>query len=545
MATSADPERQRSAEPAAPATKGVVLVHGIGDQRQSDTLLDIGEPLFDWLARWHEASGAAGPRLGRAELHFSAQAEAAAVSNAVIHLPNGDCWVLMEGWWNASNRRPRFAEMAPWAARHPVQVGVALARSFRRRLDGCERDAASVGPVLRRLLALYTLATLIVYAIAALVGTPIALLLLFLAQLPIPALRSALLRALQPFIEINLGDFRTLLENEIEAGNIRQRLAGVVERLVADYGCAEVTIVAHSGGAVASFDLLTDPSRGELVAPVRKLITVGAGLNKAWLLAPRLARLRRQLPRHIHWVDLWASFDAVPVGWLTPPPDLDTPIFAPADEIVAAHGLAPRSDPNPFPLCREPADEDAPSGRYWPESVKVTNELSLLTDHGGYWSNDEEVLMRLAAEIDSDRHQDSRFWPGGAEAADAAVRRRRERVIALASLRALFVTAWFGTTVGSFRPLARLLRPYVARVPLPAWLRRFAAGREQGAVNSLVAALLPGLLFILAFRVVRFRWEWWDRRERAATLQRTVASRPALAGASPDVPSPVVPISVR
>jgi hypothetical protein len=37
---SADPER-----------RCVLIVHGVGEQRKSDTLLYVGSPLFDWAMR--------------------------------------------------------------------------------------------------------------------------------------------------------------------------------------------------------------------------------------------------------------------------------------------------------------------------------------------------------------------------------------------------------------------------------------------------------------------------------------------------------------
>ena len=38
-----------------PARHGVLFVHGLGEQRQSETLLWFGSPLVDWLSRWYQA----------------------------------------------------------------------------------------------------------------------------------------------------------------------------------------------------------------------------------------------------------------------------------------------------------------------------------------------------------------------------------------------------------------------------------------------------------------------------------------------------------
>ena len=37
--------------------------------------------------------------------------------------------------------------------------------------------------------------------------------------------------------------------------------------------------------------------------------------------------------------------------------------------------------------------------------------MNVVTDHGGYFANEEQVLTRLAAEISAERHTDSAFWP--------------------------------------------------------------------------------------------------------------------------------------
>jgi hypothetical protein len=70
--------------------------------------------------------------------------------------------------------------------------------------------------------------------------------------------------------------------------------------------------------------------------------------------------------------------------------------------------------------------------------------MSLLGDHGAYWENDEQVLIRIAAEIDADFHQDSPYWRGDGviesgkryvEPLRRAIRARRERVAVLALAR--------------------------------------------------------------------------------------------------------------
>ena len=186
-----------------------------------------------------------------------------------------------------------------------------------------------------------------------------------------------------------------------------------------------MTVVAHSAGAVVSYAMLTDPACVGTAARVRKLITLGSGLNKAWDIAPGLPR-QRALPGHIHWLDLWASYDPVAAGWLEPPlvaaagrpPGARARIFVPDPEVVVAQRLTPRVSPDPYAgpdPAAEPAKGAAPAPPiFWPVSEQVTNRMNVLSDHGGYWANDEQVLVRLAAEIDADFYRDSPFWTGDA-----------------------------------------------------------------------------------------------------------------------------------
>src|SRR2546423_12112712 len=102
-------QRYASAVDARPAgvRRGVVFVHGVGDQRQSDTLLDFGGPLFDWLQRWYASRDEPGPTLSEVQLRFKPVDDGGPdePARAGGEWPNGDAWVFAGAWWAASNRR--------------------------------------------------------------------------------------------------------------------------------------------------------------------------------------------------------------------------------------------------------------------------------------------------------------------------------------------------------------------------------------------------------------------------------------------------------
>jgi hypothetical protein len=44
--------QQADAPVSKPHTFGILLVHGIAEQPEEETLLGFGEPVIDWLNRW-------------------------------------------------------------------------------------------------------------------------------------------------------------------------------------------------------------------------------------------------------------------------------------------------------------------------------------------------------------------------------------------------------------------------------------------------------------------------------------------------------------
>lgn len=540
-----------AAEPGERATErrrhGVVFVHGVGDQRKSDTLLDFGEPVLDWLTSWYRARGESAPQLSSVALSFSPidVGETDSLPRATLLLPNGDSWVLAEAWWAASNRRPGFLTMIRWSGRHLgeilIQLWWAAHQRFHRWLHP-RPDSTDPSFLARFIDLLNCLGLLVLYPAGAVVGYPALLVLMVLAQVPVRAVQDfVLLKLVRPFLEINAGEFRTYLVDELQAANMRRRVAEAVSWLAVREGCDDVTIVAHSEGAVVSFGMLADPT---LLAArhVRKLITFGAGLNKAWQIEPGLERLHGPIPDHIHWLDIWSSYDPVPAGWLQPrvPGGGWAPIFRPSKAVVDEQHLTARDDPNPYAETDSASGETPPAPDvYWPASEQVTNEMNVLADHGAYFENDEQVLVRLAAEIDSPYYRDSRFWRAELR---GAVLDRRERVSVLAAGRAIAVLAalaaigrlWWDLAaqgVGWWDGLSQVPPGAMTAQPIVAslnWLRELIA-----PVPPLSASLEP--LLVLPFWLLgalvssipswalfsgwrAFGWEPWDRRERKAAI---------------------------
>ena len=120
-----------SADSGRPARHGVVFVHGVGEQRKSDTLLDFGGPVLRFLQRWHQAREATGPVLQAVNLSFApvdvgrTDEQSAALLNVGL-----DTWVLTEAWWATSNRRPGLGTMLRWSWAYLAGFPASLQRYY-------------------------------------------------------------------------------------------------------------------------------------------------------------------------------------------------------------------------------------------------------------------------------------------------------------------------------------------------------------------------------------------------------------------------------
>ncbi len=249
------------------------------------------------------------------------------------------------------------------------------------------------------------------------------------------------------------GDLPILIDDPVQSANVRERLARSIDGLVAD-GCDAIVIVAHSGGALVSFEFLLDPAYATL--PVDKLITLGQGLGLAWRLAAEpdveaidaghrlVGNLARARPG-LRWVDVWATYDPAPAGPLPArggiaPGDADDDVAAGAPIVVAT--ADPATDGWLLQSDVGATDPDPVAPTITVESRPVTNQMNVLTDHGGYWANPEGFLVPLVRHLDAARGgaSDSRFYRDRTDRA-RRILWRRQRVGALAAWGWLCTTA--------------------------------------------------------------------------------------------------------
>jgi hypothetical protein len=552
------------ARPDEPNRIGVVFVHGIGAQKPAETFLDWSSSMVRMLESWRLEQGFGVDPVVRSQFAFSPSA----LPFLELDIPaSGDRaasrWIVTEALWAEAIRAPslevvgRYLRDRLWSIVTGIRAGYRIREeSWRDRTTATRvKGAADIAPGERWIanrtaeldrgwwgwiggvdaLQRSVLTQWLVVVPLVALGTLLLTIWAPLRKLPIGPLRDfADARIVDSFLTDWFGDLPVLLDDPVQSAIVRARVVEAVSALEGQ-GCDSIVLVAHSGGAIVSFEALLDPAylpASQRPFHVDKLITIGEGLKLGWRLQgaerhglERGNRLAGDLgtarPR-LRWVDVWASFDPAPAGPLVAPPDVALDVGKPGEHATSA--------------------QDSPTGRLVVESRPVTNFMSLRSDHGGYWDNDEGYLVPLLRHIDDPRGsgQASRFY-GNDDLRTVRIERRRQRVAVLGAWRWLVAAAGAiavvagGLTAGAPRLAGTTAIAIWNRVPGGELIAAPIAG-VWGAIgtvlslfggnavaNSLpaigpviVGAVVIGLLFAAVGQIGGIAWSRWDMTERAA-----------------------------
>jgi hypothetical protein len=548
--TPADPSK-----PDEPVRIGVVFVHGIGQQTQSETVREFSEPIYDWVTRWHRARTGF-VEIRRADLSYG-NPLAGSPARYELSVPKigvhpAQTWVLAEGFWADRVTPPSLLTMIGWglgalpkvigklvrnAADEPWQRRAQIEALLKKQRASAWRHAlANLGT----LIDVMSQGLLLMGYLLGLVGGIVLLLVLFIpAVIPLPQLqRFVLVRILAPILTERIGDFHVYTSDPLMSLHMRNGVTSAIGWLTGPGRCGSVCVIGHSGGGLIAFDAVMNGAAGDIAA-VTKLITMGSALNEASEEErDKRADILRRWPRaelrplrydgksraDVHWVDIWSAYDPVALGRF------------------GGGGTRPDDD------------------------IDATNEMNLLTDHGGYFHNDEEVISLLAQEISTPgaTRDRSRFWLNGY---DERVQRRWERVITLVGWR-LVAMLMFGLVAfgrrdrlsddgrrvwavlsqlpgaegiagivsGIFEALSRAAGGLAdATAGLAPLALVFRAIREflrpsglEPLVSMLLATLFIGALFIFVYWGLTFAlYEPWRRAERARSVEEELPRRTA------------------
>src|SRR5438045_706344 len=131
---------EAAATPSAPletvsGRKAILIVHGVGEQRKSDTLLYIGSPLVRWVMQWAQLFyDRPAAIVGPVELSFVPFDVGLSDEPpmARFDLPNQQ-WYFAEAWWAGSTFHPDLATMLYWSFVHLFDILAQMIRATAER----------------------------------------------------------------------------------------------------------------------------------------------------------------------------------------------------------------------------------------------------------------------------------------------------------------------------------------------------------------------------------------------------------------------------
>jgi hypothetical protein len=501
---------------------GIVCIHGVGDQKAGEILLQWSGPLIAALDAWRARQititangGADGGGLADSVQYSSIDfagatfpivrvAVASPTDQAAAYPPRE--WIFTEAWWASAVTAPSLATMIDWLG--PGGVLSRLAGGLLRSQAFGEQNSRVRTNRLGLTTLLSTLTTVALLAFAAVRALA--------AVIPVAALKDALIAPLVGFITDWYGDAYLLIRDPVQAANVRRRFADAISAL-RGYCCGRIVVIGHSGGTIVTYTALTDPNPPEPghEKPVADLfVSHGEAVNIAWDVErgpdgslPRGSRLLADITAQAkpdRWVDFCTTRDPANFGPLE---------IAPAPNATPAGASEP-----PF----TPANPDRITTRL------VWNLRSINEDHGAYWQNEEEFVQPLLRELDvvGGDPATSRFAipePAGALDPTAAGQRRRQRVSLLelwrrATLFAVLSVIALGITTGG-GPLVDL-----GRIVARAWSLVSFQWLVSGPMSALQAQALPDWIvwigeltmragfaaFVLVAFVGTTSWSMWS-----------------------------------
>jgi hypothetical protein len=450
-----------------------LVVHGVGEQERGSTLKQVGAALAD-LVRRSGLDPEAQLRVSPAQEPDPAWAE--------ISLRQGHVIRLEEVWWARSFQPPSVQRtLGFWV------------EAWRRDPLGLVRGTFGTFRHWRDVIFLQRLIAEAVAYMAVILFLPLAAIFWFLSVNPVrrflPSTIPTAYGMVANVLTRHVGDLSVYLDDAWEAARIQEVFACRLEAL-AEQEADERFVIAHSMGAVVTYEGLLRAARdGASHVPIR-FIAVGAALNRARRMVPpqEAYRLEGPLPGWVRLTYIAARHDPVTLGDLDPSVEWTVSL---------------------------------------PESLEVVNQEDIFSDHTTYWNNAEEVMAPIL-----------RIATGGRVNVRLRQGYRRLRVTVLAAVKGLAwllpaaVFVWIATTNWSeaFAAWAygkavlgaplRLVTEAPATGPPPLQPNDFLdmlGGRwtlEHLALPLLASACVAAAVSVVYNLVVKTLWDLWDRRTK-------------------------------
>ncbi len=423
---------------------GVLFVHGIGAEKQGETLLAYSEPLFKWIAHWlRDGEGTTAADTLPAQSIEVLNTDlfptdgAPAHSKWVMHLRDSENkirnteWIAAECWWADTIVASSWRQTIKWALQVvPSIVFFQLSNFVRRRFD--QKESEFLFPVLAELFTIpYAAFGFLVLFLLNILAGLLTGLALVQAVLPIGMLRSVT-QGIQVIISQWAGDLFLVVNSPVQRSAMVSKLKKDLEWMKEQ--CSQVVIVAHSQGAAISYLVLQqDPS-----PQIKGFVSLGSAIKL--LKKVESVQQRGLQKRFARWFGIFAPFflasllifllsllpffsiaDAAPASasardfdWMNVLISAVPFVFVVLLLIVRVQSLDREMSWDPLdgeiPLERDgfrwcdlyASNDPAPDGRLsWklPDYVKSTqvyNRANLLLDHTTYWENVDEFVSAVA-----------------------------------------------------------------------------------------------------------------------------------------------------
>ena len=562
---------------------GVVFVHGIGNQREGETLLGFAEPMVSWIRDWLQNLNLEfdrWQRWGQWSDRKEAYKEFGHTYLADTSLRNGQSdepahtmlrlpllqerWLLAEAWWADEVYAPPTRRLVLWlAVVIPMLVLTHLSRMILWRTRGMQRrlreSRAGMLVLITGGIAGFVM-TCVLGTVLALALQVVVLLLGLAAMVPLRRIRASVGRVLS-LISTTLGDSMSFTDSPISRAAIITKVSRTIQ-FVAERSDI-VAVVAHSQGAAIAHRSLQD----EAPENVSLFVTLGAGVNKLGtlhnqgrrrLLFEMLALVMCLAPLFVlysvtfwpfatsieWWIGTFILFTYV-TAWLQPLSESERADRLSLDPIRWIDFYSRRDPVSNGPMTL--TENDAV------ESREISNFDSFLGDHTAYWRNRDEfipALLRSLADIGGTKlfESEGAKWPD----LEGSVRRRRWRVACLSLLRRTFAVGASLVIVFNWRRLGTLAQEEVLVGQLQllgTWIDGWL-GQPSGAAQTTLRLLglgdtvrqlltwLVGAGAVILSVAVWYTfglliWHWWNRNTMLLGSRRT--SRGFLGG---DPPSP-------
>lgn len=443
--------------PESPLCKlGVLCVHGIGSQKQGETLDSWGGGIVKWLQDWLAARGGEvaiqRAALRENQLHDGTPAHTRLqLRQAAKTGSKSSEWIIAESWWAENFYSPSFGTLAAWMVTsgswiiisHISNLLLSQVRQIRNKFSRAVHEQRApgwirwpvyvVGTVLG--IASIPFAALLAFLLVSFVQLIVVILVIF-SLIPIPSLRSAL-KDLLVTLQGVLGDSFVFTSNPLARTSVLNQVQDDLRWL--EQRCESVVVLAHSQGAAVAYHALA----GYRSDKVRRLITFGSGLLKlSELQATSKFRGLMSLMKYavlliplyvICAPSFWHAFreelaNLAWVPWHMHVPDLAhfAPVFLmylPILILFAFVDSVLRSDEYRDKLKTQLADlsfqhfkwldifathDPVPGGSMFEEqrlprfeTRRVSNRMSMLADHTSYWENIDEFVAVVVCELNA------------------------------------------------------------------------------------------------------------------------------------------------